>query len=295
MTEPELDAFLAVVRLGSITAAAQALYITQPALSRRIRTLEAELGYPLLLRAKGVRAVELTQQGRAFLAVADQWKALWGQAREIRTVERDSQLNLACINSVSTYILPQVFHLFLKENSHYRLRFCNVPSLEAYGYVESGQMDLALISDDRYSRAVETIPLFHEKMVLISGGGAARPGRVHPSQLDPAQQVRLPWNPEYDLWHDFWFGAAAQPRVFLDQMALMESFLTQEQVWAVVPVSAAAAVCQRSDLAVSWLEDGPPDRIIYYLTGKRKKAEIVEAFLRVLRVELGQMEGIELY
>lgn len=239
--------------------------------------------------------MELTQQGRAFLAVADQWKALWGQAREIRTVERDSQLNLACINSVSTYILPQVFHLFLRENAHYRLRFRNVPSLEAYGYVESGQMDLALISDDRYSRAVETIPLFREKMVLIAGGRAAGPSRVHPSALDPAQQVRLPWNPEYDLWHDFWFGAAAQPRVFLDQMALMESFLTQENVWAVAPMSAAAAVCRRADLAVYRLEEGPPDRIIYYLTGKRRKTEVVDAFLRVLRGELEQMEGIELY
>lgn len=107
--------------------------------------------------------------------------------------------------------------------------------------------------------------------------------------------LTLPWNPEYDLWHDFWFGTAAQPRVFLDQMALMESFLTQEDVWAVVPISVAAAVCRRGDLAVRWLEEGPPDRIIYFLTGKRKKTEVVDAFLQVLRGELEQMEGIELY
>ena len=47
MTNLEIEAFLAVVRLGSITAAAQAIFITQPALSRRLQTLEEELGYPL--------------------------------------------------------------------------------------------------------------------------------------------------------------------------------------------------------------------------------------------------------
>ena len=46
MTELELEAFLAVVRTGSITAAARSLYVTQPALSRRIRALEEELGIP---------------------------------------------------------------------------------------------------------------------------------------------------------------------------------------------------------------------------------------------------------
>ena len=44
MTELEIEAFLAIVRTGSISAAAQKLYVTQPALSRRIHALEQELG-----------------------------------------------------------------------------------------------------------------------------------------------------------------------------------------------------------------------------------------------------------
>ena len=45
---------------------------------------------------------------------------------------------------------------------------------------------------------------------------------VHPSALDPSRELRLPWNPEYDLWHSFWFSSAAAPRVVLDQMSLLE-------------------------------------------------------------------------
>lgn len=52
MTQMELQAFLAVIRTGSFSQAAQSLFITQPALSRRIRALEEELGYRLLDRRK---------------------------------------------------------------------------------------------------------------------------------------------------------------------------------------------------------------------------------------------------
>lgn len=51
MTHQEIGVFLAVVRTGSMSGAVQALYITQPAVGRHIRTLERELGCPLLTRA----------------------------------------------------------------------------------------------------------------------------------------------------------------------------------------------------------------------------------------------------
>ena len=57
MTHQEIEVFLAVVRTGSVSGAAQALYITQPAVSRHIRTLERELCCPLLVRGRGVRRV----------------------------------------------------------------------------------------------------------------------------------------------------------------------------------------------------------------------------------------------
>ena len=64
MTEREIEAFLTIVRTGSISAAAEVLYVTQPALSRRIRALEQELGYQLFIRKKGLRNVGLTAEGR---------------------------------------------------------------------------------------------------------------------------------------------------------------------------------------------------------------------------------------
>ena len=67
MTEREIEAFLTIVRTGSISAAAEVLYVTQPALSRRIRALEQELGYQLFIRKKGLRNVGLTAEVKAFI------------------------------------------------------------------------------------------------------------------------------------------------------------------------------------------------------------------------------------
>ena len=47
MTISEITAFLAVIECGSFSKAAEMLFITQPALSRRIQSLENEIGYRL--------------------------------------------------------------------------------------------------------------------------------------------------------------------------------------------------------------------------------------------------------
>ena len=82
MTFLEIEAFLKIAQCGSFSAAAEKLYITQPALGRRIRALEEELGYSLFIRNKGVRHVELTRQGRAFVGIAHRWQALWNETQE---------------------------------------------------------------------------------------------------------------------------------------------------------------------------------------------------------------------
>ena len=61
----QIEAFVEAQRLGSITRAAEALELTQPTLTARVRSLEAELGVTLLTR--GRRGVALTPAGRRFL------------------------------------------------------------------------------------------------------------------------------------------------------------------------------------------------------------------------------------
>lgn len=294
MTALEIDAFLTVVKTGSITAASEQLYVTQPALSRRIAALENELGYSLMERGKGIRAVKLTEKGKAFVAIAHKWKMLWSETEGISKLDANLNLNVAAIGSLLTYIFPSVFQRLLKDNEDLSLSIQNHHSYEAYSFIESGLTDIAFISDAMYSKNVETIPAFREPMIFVAGKNVTLPAEIHPSKLDATHEIRIPWNPQFDIWHDYWFGAFSKPRVMLDQMSVMEYFLDSEDNWAVVPVSVAEKIAKAVDVEVRKIKDGPPDRIIYYVLGNQAK-DAVKLLLQLLNEELKNIEGVTSY
>ena len=297
MTQQSIEVFLTVARTGSLSAAAQALYITQPAVSRHLRALEEELGCPLLERGRGQRRAELTEQGREFIQVAEKWRLLWREAREVADRDRAHALRLASVGSLSSYLLPPVLRAFLDGGPGRALTFHHYHSRESYDYVAQGLVDVALISDDMYHPQVETIPAFRSEMVLLTGQDCPWGQTVHPSQLDPAKELRLPWNPEYDLWHSFWFSAAAVPRAVLDQMSLLEDIFSWRgswaDSWAVAPSMVALPMAEKLGLAVRRLEEGPGDEIIYYLLGPSGRKGPVRDFLACLARELEGRPEVE--
>lgn len=168
MTELEIEAFLAIVKNGSISAAAQELYVTQPALSRRIGALEQELGYCLMNRKKGVRSIELTREGKAFISLAEKWREMWNETRQIGTLGSRQSLHIGSVGSISTYLLPEALAGFMEQNPDCPLVFRQYHSGESYEHVEKEEVDLAFISDDMYSHSVDTVPFFSGKMVLLA-------------------------------------------------------------------------------------------------------------------------------
>jgi len=74
MPDTKLETLLAVVKHQSFTRAAEELALTQPAVSHQIRQLEAEIGYPLLIRSK--TGLKVTQQGEIVVKYARRQVAL---------------------------------------------------------------------------------------------------------------------------------------------------------------------------------------------------------------------------
>lgn len=123
-------------------------------------------------------------------------------------------LKLSAINSVASYLLPEVFRNLSHELDKIQICFRHCHFSEAYDYVADGIVDLALISNTRYYPNLETIPLFQEPMVLLTNNSVAYPNIVSPESLNPCNEIFLPWNPKYQSWHDHWFSAAALYRAF---------------------------------------------------------------------------------
>jgi len=296
MTRQEIDVFLAVAQLGSVSAAARAMYITQPAVSRHLKALEDTLGCSLVERGRGQRRVELTERGRDFVQVAEKWRLLWQETQEVARQDRTQTLRVASVGSLCSYLLSPVFRDFLEVPGR-TLTFHHYHSSEAYDYIAQGLADVALISDHMYHSQVETVPAFRSPMVLLTGPGLDWPEPVHPSRLDPTRELRLPWNPEYDLWHSFWFSAAAAPRAVLDQMSLLEAFFSWQDSWwdswAIAPALVAVPLSKKLGLTIRRLENGPADEVIYYLLGPRRKEELTGAFLTCLDRELQKRPEME--
>lgn len=287
MTPSEIKAFFEIIKSGSISAAADNLFVTQPALTRRIQTLESELGYSLFQRNKGQKSIQLTEKGKAFISIAHQMEDLWQEALDIKEME-PNLLKISAINSVSSYILPEVFRNLSHESEDIRICFRHCHSFEAYDYVANGMTDLALISDPRYYPNLETIPLFQEPMILLTNTSASYPDIVSPAFLDPRNEIFLPWNPEFQTWHDYWFGSSMQYHSYIDQMSLLEYFLSWKNTWAIAPFSVAAPISKLPYISTHQLDAPLSDRTIYYIKKVNREIRFEQIFLHALKEELSK-------
>lgn len=283
----EIEAFLAVVRLGSLTDASNYLHITQPTLSHRIQMLEEELG-PLLLRGKGLRRVELTDIGSRFVPVAEKWMRLKDETLQLAADPIRDRLRVSATLTLSTYVMPEVYSRFLSRGLPVDLYLFSTHFAESYEAVASGTMDAVFVSRTISSSKVSAIPVAHEKMVLLCGKNCGYKSPVHPSELPVSKCAYGLWSMEYKLWHEFWFGSPSY-HVTVDNFRLSETILCSSDMWAIVPISAAkAAVKTHSNLSYYDLLEAPPDRTIYLLTLEPRHKyinELVEDLVAMLDPE----------
>ena len=291
MTDAEVEAFLAVAHAGSVSKAASELYVSQSALSRRLKSLEEELGFQLFIRSKGIRTVELTRAGMAFIQAASKWKNLWGEIQDLGALNNQMMLNISVINSINYCVMPGFFETFLAENPWVYLTIRTVPSLDTFRYVENGIVDLALFSDDNYVPNANMRPAYRENMVLICRKDMEFPEVVSTDQLDVSKHLYMPWNREYEAWYHRWFSQEKVPRVWFNNIQLMEEILISNQYWAIVPASAAKRMGLNSELSIHVIKEEPPERIIYYLLGAHDKGEAVSLFFQYFDTHLKKNYG----
>lgn len=281
----EIDAFLAVIQAGSLSKAAQQLYITQPALSYRIQTLEKELGYQLLMRSKGQRQVELTTAGREFVMIAEKWKLLWEDSKAISAAPAVyPTFRVAATQTLSNYVMPMVYARFAQRELPVALDLFTLHYRECYEAVEKRSADAVFVSRTIASNRVSAIPIYSEKMVLLCSRRMALAEPVHTASLPMDKGIYMLWNHNYAMWHEYWFGTR-QYHVTADNMRLVEQIVAATDMWAIVPISAARAVVGGADLKYLALADAPPERPIYLLTLEPQSeytSLIIEDFIGVM-------------
>ena len=163
----DLQAFTCVARLGSFGAAAEAIHLSQPALSRRIDKLESALGVRLLERT--TRRVALSAVGREFARKAQGWldeidATLLGVSELAH--QRTGLVTLACVPSATYHFLPAVLRRFHERMPRIRVRIHDAHAHEVLAAVTSGEADFGLNFDGQQDGGVAFRPLLRERFVL---------------------------------------------------------------------------------------------------------------------------------
>ncbi|MHB8347153.1 MAG: LysR family transcriptional regulator [Acidiferrobacterales bacterium] len=142
-----LQTFLAIAENGSFSRAAERIFLTQPAISKRIAALEAELGAKLFDRVG--RRVQLTPAGTALLPQARSILDGVGEAkRRIAALSRDiaGPLRLGTSYHVGLHRLPPALRQFYPAHPNVQLDLRFMDSEAACHAVEQGDLDLAVVT-----------------------------------------------------------------------------------------------------------------------------------------------------
>jgi DNA-binding transcriptional LysR family regulator len=174
-----LETFVEVARHGSVTRAAEVLYLSQPSVSGRLQAIEAELGERLLVRTP--RGVRLTDAGREFLTHAekavrafhDGQTALHG-LREARS----GRLLLGAAPAVSTYFLPATLKRFAALYPGVSISVRTGHSEEVLEMVLADQVQIGLVRDLHHPE-IEVQACYEDELVLL----------VHPAHTFQARDA----------------------------------------------------------------------------------------------------------
>jgi DNA-binding transcriptional LysR family regulator len=299
-----LRVLVEVARHGSFSAAAESLGYTQPAVSRQIATLEAEVGTTLIRRVpKGAVMTDagrlLVERSEAILARLDDVET---ELRALAGLE-GGRLRLATFASAASSIVPLAIAGFRARHPAVELHVAMADPIDSIPRLRAGELDLVLSHDRSLGQPVlgsgqvsgpaealagfEFIHLFDDPMYVAMPAGHRLAAE---RKLDLARFAQEPWMlatsqtcPDSRLFLRACHEAGFEPRIAFqnDDYPAILGFVAAGVGVALIPDMAARGV--RDDVVIRRLNPPPPSRPIIAVVPAGYRAPAVSAMLDVLR------------
>jgi DNA-binding transcriptional LysR family regulator len=164
----QVETFLAVATFGGFHRAAEALRVSQPAVSSRIKALEQSLGVLLFVRTRNT--LTLSTAGRVLRPYAEQLLKTASVARQaVHQLEpgSDTPLQIAAGLSISVYFLPDVLKRFQQTFPNVNISIRPGHSKEVLEMVLNEEAEIGLARSLQHPE-VETIPLRDDPLILVT-------------------------------------------------------------------------------------------------------------------------------
>jgi LysR family transcriptional regulator, nitrogen assimilation regulatory protein len=260
MNLKRLKYFVKIVDVGSLTQAADLLYIAQPALSQQIFTLEAEVHQQLLVRTK--RGVVPTEAG----------KQLYRHAQVILRQCEQAELDMAAVSKkvsgrVSVGLAPGTAARLLALPLLQKVRALYPDVMlylnENYGttlseLIMNGRMDLAVLYGNRAVHGLHFLPLLNEELFLVGLSDTAAPVRLQELR-DVELFLPRPYNIVRKLVDENFLRAGLVPRIVaeVESASTLKALIADGLGATILPASMAREVGE-DDVGVRDVTDGDP-------------------------------------
>ena len=194
MDTKKVQALLAAIDLGSLTAAASELGYTQSGLTHMMNSLETELGLNLLLRSKS--GVRLSPAGQELLpelrSLADAAGEL-NQAAERLRQRNCSTLRLGAYSSIARHWVPQIMADYRKVCPDTQVSLTMDGLLELYTAVRDDELDCIMTSyNESLAQGLGWIPLWEDELVAVLPEGFPLEGELLPVECFDGSQFLMP-------------------------------------------------------------------------------------------------------
>jgi DNA-binding transcriptional LysR family regulator len=261
----QITAFVEVARRRSVSRAAEALFITQPALTARIQGLERELGARLFVRTP--RGMKLTGAGDAFLPYAVRaLDALADGRMQVNALERGGagRLAIGAAPAVSTYVLPGLLKRFAQSHPRVEVRVRTGHSEEMLDLVLREQVDVGLVRALRH-RDIARTPLYEDRLILVvePGHPFAAAGRIRLDEISGEQLILFDRTSSYhELTSAFFRRAGVSPEgvMELDNIDAAKKMVEQGFGVALLPHTSVGDELAAGTLAEVAIQGAEPVR-----------------------------------
>ncbi len=285
----QLMTFLSAVETGSVTLAAKALHLSQPAASQQLRDLERALGVRLLDRAKG--KIIPTRAGEAILAAARRAQSaaedIVAAAAEFRDGET-GRLRLGTGATACIYLLPDILARVKRRMPRLEVTVATGNTRDMLDRLEAGALDVALVTRPvRTGRSVVQTHLMADPLLaLVPKALAPKAAAIGAAQLARLPLILYETGGNTRTIVDNWFeraGVAASPIMELGSVEAIKVLVASGLGASILPrlsltqVARSAVVCPlrpalTRELAYVLRKDKVIDRGLRVLLGEMTKA-----------------------
>ncbi|WP_372392282.1 LysR family transcriptional regulator [Xanthomonas sp. NCPPB 3582] len=295
-----LRAFCQTVRLGSVSRAAEALYVSQPAVTLQLQALERDLGVALFERSG--RRLAPSREGQLLydmtLPLVESLDGLEASFREkVRGLDA-GDLTIAANSSTILYLLPRIVENFRARHPDVRLTLHNAISADGTDLLREDAVDLAVGSMLDVPADLSYAPVYRFEQLLITPPDhpLARKANVTLQDLSPYPLILPPRRQVTYRLVDLIFQQARVPYTVALEVGGWE--VIKQYVAMGMGISIVTAICvtdaDRDRLATRSLKDFFPTRSYGVVVRKGKYlSPQARAFIELIQPDLFTPRGYD--